>query len=307
MTCRSISCRSAAKINLTLDVMPLRADFYHELRSVVHTIGLYDKLTFNFGGKTGLHCNIPGLSGDDNLCLRAQRGYYRAAGLDEHTHPVGIELQKVIPSGAGLGGGSGNAASTLLVLNRHFAALSGEQLAMMAATLGADVPLFLRGGAQLMEGFGERLKPLPALHGWVVLVKPRGHGDTAQVFGAWDNLHSAARSPDATAALLAKWPAAANAPDHLIDVANALHNDLERAAALVGADSAPLLSALRAAGALGARMTGSGSACYGLFAEEGAARAARDAFELPAERTRYDIAGCWVIPFCEHGVVFEIE
>jgi 4-diphosphocytidyl-2-C-methyl-D-erythritol kinase len=119
-----ILCRSAAKVNLTLDVLARRADGYHELRSIVHTVGWWDVLGYEFGIGPGLslRCNDSRLYGEDNLCLKAARAWLSASQAIRPVRFNGlrITLQKMIPAGAGLGGGSGNAAATLLALNRHF-------------------------------------------------------------------------------------------------------------------------------------------------------------------------------------------
>ena len=150
--------RSPAKINLSLDVLSRRDDGYHELQSVTHCIGLFDTLGLDFSGSPGLsfRCSDPALGGDDNLCLQAARAWLQAtqllAGKRRYFPGIRLTLDKKIPIGAGLGGGSGNAAATLLALNDYFdAPLDEMQLHELGARLGADVPLFLRGGCTLLE------------------------------------------------------------------------------------------------------------------------------------------------------------
>ena len=310
----SISLRSSAKINLTLDVLGLRADGYHELRSVVHTIGIFDTIRLRFGG-SGLRfrCDDLALQSDDNLCVQAARLWAHSANrvLD-----CEISLEKTIPTGAGLGGGSGNAAAMLLALNKRFGdALSNEQLHELAAQLGADVPLFLRGGCALIEGIGERITPLRALSGWIALLQPPQKLATPQVFRAWDALHQSNATPDfafttsenASGNLLAALRE--NAP--LAQLATTLRNDLTSAAAFCGVDVAPHLQKLRACGALGAAMTGSGSAFYGLFASEHDAKNALQKMQSNMEyptgaAQRSEKNAPWgfaaIAPFCVHGV-----
>jgi 4-diphosphocytidyl-2-C-methyl-D-erythritol kinase len=167
--------RSPAKINLSLDVLSRRADGYHELQSVTHCIGLFDTLGLDLTGAPGLsfRCSSPALGGNDNLCLKAARAWLQATktleGQRRYFPGIRLTLDKKIPVGAGLGGGSSNATATLLALNDHFKTpLEDAQLHEIATGLGADVPLFLHGGCALMEGIGEKISDLPALSGWIV-------------------------------------------------------------------------------------------------------------------------------------------
>lgn len=267
--------RSPAKINLSLDVLTRRADGYHELQSVVHCIGLYDTISIDMSGSSGLslRCSDASLGGDDNLCLRAARAWLNTAktleGKRSYFPGIRITLDKKIPVGAGLGGGSGNAAATLLALNEYFETpLSGEQLDEIAVTLGADVPLFLRGGCVLMEGIGERLSPLPALSGWVVLVKPPQHADTPAVYRRFDEMNSVSqrKTPPLVEAIHAR---------DLQAVATHLGNDLQAAAQSLGIETALPLSLLNKCGALGVQMSGSGAASFGIFETEAHARRAQ--------------------------------
>jgi len=279
-------CRSSAKINLTLDLLELRPDGYHELQSVVHTVGLWDTLTYEFDTRgfdhepgsnpiLSLRCNQPLLENDDNLCLKAARAWLASTheqGLPPGFSDLRITLDKVIPSGAGLGGGSGNAAATLLALNRHFNhALDDVTLHGVAARLGADVPFFLRGGCALMEGIGERLTPLPSLQGWLVIIKPPLNLSTPQVYAKWDELEQT--SPQSTAAMRTViLNGDISSETRLTQMATALHNDLSVAAGALGLDVALLVEALLENGALGTAMTGSGSAVFGIFAGAEAAQ-----------------------------------
>ncbi len=264
---QEITVRSPAKINLTLDVSGLRADGYHQLRSVVHTIGIYDTIHFDFGG-AGLRfrCDQSELCSDDNLCLKAARLWEIGANrvLD-----CEIELHKTIPTGAGLGGGSGNAAATLLTLNRHFdGVLDDGKLHEIAAKLGADVPLFLRGGCQLIEGIGEKIRPLRSLDGWILIAQPTKSLSTPQVFRRFDELRSP--SNGATDQVLEAIENGAN----WLEIAPLLSNDLTQAAQSLVSQISELIGAMKKAGAIGAIMTGSGSAVFGVFRDEKTARSA---------------------------------
>jgi len=293
-----ITCRSSAKINLTLDILSRRADGYHELQSIAHTIGIWDELAFDFDVAPGfsLVCNRDDLTGDDNLCLKAVRAWSDTAkshGVE--LSGVRISLTKNIPSGAGLGGGSGNAAATLLALNSRFDSLLDEvTLTNLAASLGADVPFFLRGGCALFEGIGERLTPLSPLDSWVLVVKPDVGLSTPAVFRQWDALNLTSRHR--TSALQS-----ALQTGELKVIGEALGNDLRIAAQASGVDVESLISRLHRTGALGVEMTGSGSAVYALFAEQ--EEAARVAEQFKAQEGPVVPFVC-VAPLCRQAVVF---
>lgn len=288
--------QSAAKVNLTLDILRQRADGYHELASIVHTVGIWDEIEveFTLGGTISFSCNRPELAGEDNLCLRALAKWNEATG---ESFGAKIHLEKRIPTGAGLGGGSGNAAAILLALNQATPnPLSSEELCEIGAKLGADVPLFLQGGAVLMEGIGERLTGLSPLSGWLVVVKPEESYATPAIYRAWDESEFASQND--TPKLLKIWKSGDLQP-----ISARISNDLERAAARISNAPAQLIPMLRDCGALGAQMSGSGSACFGIFERE--AEAQRAAAKLRLELAKWvplSSAGIFVAPFCEVGV-----
>lgn len=288
--------KSAAKVNLTLDILSRRADGYHELASIVHTVGIWDEIDLEIhdGGEIAFSCNREELAGDGNLCVRAVRKWNEATGQNRGAQ---IHLEKRIPTGAGLGGGSGNAAAILLALNRATQnPISSAQLSAIGATLGADVPLFLEGGAVVMEGIGDRLTPLAPLSGWLLVVKPELSLSTPSIYRTWD--HGGFESRNDTLNLLEIW----NGGD-LSGLAARLGNDLERAAAQITLAPARLIEILHQSGALGAQMSGSGSACFALFESETAAR--DGAQKLRAELAK-DVqlrhSNLFVAPFCARGV-----
>ena len=148
--------KSYAKINWALRITGKRADGFHDLETVFQTISLHDELTFNLSDRLSLTCDDPSIPVDEsNLVMRAAR----AVG----SPPVAIELHKRIPAGGGLGGGSSNAATTLLELG------SGD-LSAIALSLGSDVPFFLLGGTAYATGRGEVLTPMPSMAGIPLLL-----------------------------------------------------------------------------------------------------------------------------------------
>ena len=285
--------RSSAKINLSLDLLARRADGYHELASVVHTLGLYDQIELELrrDGEITMECADAELGGPANLCARAVREWN--AARDERWG-ARIRLHKNIPTGAGLGGGSGNAAAVLLALRRASPTpVSDARLNQIAARLGADVPLFLRGGAQLMEGIGEKLTPLAPLEGWVVLVKPPVSLATPPMYRAWDE--SGFQSENATPALR-DW-------GDLRRVAGKLGNDFARVVGELTPAPLRCVALLREVGAWGAQMSGSGSACYGIFGTREAARVAHLEFrEALAKDVLTEGSLTWVVPLVARGV-----
>lgn len=317
----SIVTRSAAKVNLTLDVVGLRPDGYHELRSIVHSVGIWDTLRFRFSGDgLRLTCENRALQTDDNLCLKAARLWEKSA---DRVLDCAIALEKTIPTGAGLGGGSGNAAAVLRTLNRHFdGALSGEKLHEIAAQLGADVPLFLHGGCALIEGIGEKITPLRTLEGWLVVAQPPQKLSTPQVFRAFDDLEFATQnvaqtrsdatqnisnysSPNRTSSSRnssAKLRERIENGADLSSIARFLSNDLTRAAEVCGVDLREGLNVLHENSALGAAMSGSGSAFFGVFHNESAAQNA-------LEKLRQN--GVWnfsqVAPLVSRGIEIGVE
>lgn len=150
-----------AKINLSLDVVERRDDGFHNVRSVMHSVSLCDELDFKFEDSEILSVdvtsNVSEIIGEDNLVCRAATIYMKRAGLKGK---IGIHLQKNIPIGAGLGGGSSDAAATFRALNDHYGVFSEEELIKLCSEIGSDVSFCYRGGTALCEGRGEVITPV---------------------------------------------------------------------------------------------------------------------------------------------------
>ncbi len=176
--------RAPAKINITLHILGQREDGYHELDSVVAKVTLYDELLFRprQDGEIRLTCSGYDCGGaEDNLVFRA------AKLLSKNQAGVNIELTKRIPAGAGLGGGSSDAAATLMALNRFWKLnLTDEHLTDLAASLGSDVPLFLSAPAVRMTGRGEIIEPVKVHPFGAILYLPDLHCPTAKVYSVYD-------------------------------------------------------------------------------------------------------------------------
>lgn len=257
--------KAYAKVNLTLAVGEKRLDGYHEVVSVMQRVSLCDTLTAErMASGISLTCSDPALpAGEENLAHRAASLFFRETGI---AGGAALTLEKRIPSQAGLGGGSSDAASALLALRKLYApALSDTELETMAAALGSDVPFFIRGGTQLATGRGEVLSPLPPLtDGWFVIVKPTESFSTPAMYRRLDELPPACTPP--LPPLQGGLPA----------LAAGLFNRFE-AAIPAGSTVWDIKARLAAYGALASLLSGSGSAVFGLFDTETAARAAVEA------------------------------
>ena len=273
-----ITVAAPAKVNLFLHVTGRRGDGYHEIESLFALVDLADSisLTPRADGVIEREGDVAGVPEDADLAMRAARALKDAAGVPSG---VTISVQKRIPMGAGLGGGSSDAASVLLALNRLWKLdWTRTRLATLGRTLGADVPFFIGGGNALARGTGDALTPVTMPGSWIALVQPRAHVRTADVFAA----------PDLTR----------DTPSAKIDVFSEGygHNDL---AGVTVARFPPVADALAAlqSRAMQARMTGSGACVFAAFATEREAQDALSALTLPAEKfvtrtlTRHPLAG----------------
>ena len=185
-----VTVQAPAKVNLTLEVLGKRPDGYHEIASVMQTISLFDILTFSPSDEVKVTTDVPELEGEDNLVYRAAMLLRDTSGVSAGAE---IHLDKQIPLAAGLGGGSSDAAATLLGLDRLWSlGLGEEELKELAAQLGSDVPFFVTGGIALVGGRGERVsnvKTPPTL--WLVLAFPdhRLENKTATAYRALTPSH----------------------------------------------------------------------------------------------------------------------
>lgn len=265
--------KAYAKVNLTLQVGSRRPDGYHAVMSVMQRISLWDTVTVERGtGRGTLLCSVPVTENvDDNLCMKAARAFFAETGTK--SDGVTITLEKHIPVQAGLGGGSSDAAAVLRALRTLYAPdISDGRLETLAARLGSDVPFFIRGGTQLATGRGEVVSPLPQLAaGWFVVVKPDEGYSTAEMYRRLDE-------PGSVLVRNSRYMQDAVAANNVHAVAVELHNSFER---VVPKNSSlrTIKDALRAQGALGTLLSGSGSAVFGLFDDQSAAAAAAEALK----------------------------
>lgn len=259
-----------AKLNLYLGIHGLREDGYHELETVFQAIDLCDlvSVAVHHRGGISLRCNRPYLPCDNrNLAYKAAEAFFRAAGVENPG--LHINIKKVIPVGAGMAGGSTDAACVLRLLNRAFGLpLSDKKLAETALTLGADVPFCLWGGTALAGGVGEKLKPLsPMPDCFLVVGKPSFSVSTKAAFALYDERPRQVCPPSSAVT-------AALEQGDLQALGAGMFNALEEPVAGQHPAIGQVIRQLEKDGALGARMTGSGSAVFGIFAEEAAAKKA---------------------------------
>ena len=255
--------KAPAKINLFLRITGKRPDGYHDLYTLMCPLALYDILTLCTGGKgIVVVCDHPGVPQDaSNLAARAAHLFLKTvfAGTALPISGLTIHIDKKIPVGAGLGGGSSDAAAVLMALNDYFGQpLALPALATLGTRLGADVPFFIRGAPALATGIGDRLEPFVHLTPWTaLLVYPNEAVSTAWVY---KNLNLRLTKDEKKLSKFHFDGRLFNVNEHLV---NDLEPVTERAFPVIKAIKRMLL----AHGAAGAMMSGSGSTVFGLFAD----------------------------------------
>lgn len=259
--------KAYAKINLTLDVLGKRSDGYHDLKSIMCTLSLYDGVSILPSDGISFSCDVP--LPKNNTAVRAARLF-----LEETGKGASICLEKHIPSEAGLGGASADAAAVLRGMNSMYGGLLDERrLYQLGLKVGADVPFCLMGGCALAEGVGEQLTPLPCPPLELVIAKGHGGVSTGALFGS---LRLPVQHPNTDAAL-----EAIHSGDTMA-LARLCENALEPAATAALPEIAAHRAMLMQQGAISAFMTGSGAAVVGIFPDREAARQAASALaELP--------------------------
>jgi len=257
--------RAYAKVNLSLDILGRREDGYHELELTFQPVSLWDELIIEPSEMPGirLSCSVKSLEGPDNLVCRA---YEALAAHYPHMGGCIVRLEKNIPFGAGMGGGSTDAAAFLLAARSLWHLdLSDRELGDLGAALGADVPACLFEGATLGRGIGEQLCPIATeLEYPLLVIKPAVSFNTGEMYRRYDLL-AEHRKPgeEATRGSTQDVVEALEAGD-LVKLGASLFNVFEQTVPEPGLIR-QLKAELMQAGALGALMTGSGSAVYGIF------------------------------------------
>lgn len=267
MTQNSLSLPSFAKINWSLHILGKRADGYHEVRTVLQTISLKDELDFAVtqNGEISFSCDEPDVPiGDHNLIVRAAASLKNSFGV---TAGVRVHLKKTIPTKAGLGGASSNAAVTLLAL-AHLWKLKASPIALreIAVGLGADVPFFLFGGRVLGTGTGTHLLALDEQNveqPHLIVITPSVGVATAEAYAAWDSL--ALTTKLSNSILSSSQNEAKNVDSDPWLQGDSLKNDFESVIFDIEPEIRRVKETLIQAGAVGALLAGSGSSVFGIF------------------------------------------
>ncbi|MDI7260509.1 MAG: 4-(cytidine 5'-diphospho)-2-C-methyl-D-erythritol kinase [Thermodesulfobacteriota bacterium] len=248
---------SPAKVNLRLEILMKREDGYHEVKTILQKISLHDTLHVSLKRERGIrittdHPDLP--IGKRNLVYQAAQSILKRS---DYREGIDIKIEKRIPLGAGLGGGSSNAATTLKALNQLLKMnLMKKELMEMGKEIGADVPFFLFEGAAIGSGIGERLRKITLPSFWYILIYPDFEVSTRWAYQNsiltkvkyHFNLHKLLKTSEGIVRLL--W------------------NDLEGVVSVEYSEIGTMKRMLTSAGAMGAMMTGSGPTVFGLFSEE---------------------------------------
>lgn len=259
-----ITVKAPAKINLSLDIVGKRPDGYHEVAMVMQTVSLYDTVRVGFldgeGDSIEISCDRAGVPCDErNIAAKAARAFYRCTGVTPR--PISVAIEKQIPAEAGLAGGSADGAAVVLALNRLYdTALTTKALKEICATVGADVPFSLEGGTALATGTGTTLESLARLPKCqIVIVKPALSVSTAEAYARCDERpYKSFRYTDEVVQRLYR--------RDIRGVAGCLYNEFEQVLELPEINEIKRL--LIRQKALGASMSGSGSAVYGIFLDK---------------------------------------
>lgn len=257
---RTLTLPAPAKLNLMLHVLGRRADGYHELQTLFQFLDHGDELTFTLrdDGQIRLLTELPGVDHDSNLIVRAARLLQAETDCRQGAD---IQLTKRLPMGGGIGGGSSDAATTLVGLNQLWQLqCSEDRLAELGLRLGADVPVFVRGRAAFAEGVGERLQPVELSEPWFLVIAPQVSVSTAEIFSDPELTRN-------TPAITVRSLLAGGGRNDCQPVVEKRYSEVRNALSLLGKF-------------VPARMTGTGACVFGSFPNKGEADKVRR--QLPA-------------------------
>lgn len=279
----TVRLRAPAKINLSLRILGRRPDGYHEIRTIFQSISLCDRLEVAFtpGGRrtVRLECEVEELNGPSNLAYRAAAELLAAGSWRGR---VAIRLQKRVPSGAGLGGGSSDAGAVLRALARLLKPSPPRSLLRgVAAALGSDIPYFLTGGRAVGVGRGEEIYPLPdGSKRWGLIVAPGIHVSTPEAYAEWSRRHNARLTPERRQIIISSFCSGIRVPEEAEGqiLVEPPANDFEEVVFRKIPELANWKQRLLELGAEVAMMSGSGSALFGLFPDRAQAREAEGSF-----------------------------
>lgn len=286
---KEITISAKAKINLTLEIFDKRRDGYHEMRSIMHKIGLCDTVkitlntdsTANNNAKIKVNCSKYVCEEPDNLAYKAAQRYLEAyEQKSKNTFSCNIEIQKNIPEQAGLGGGSADCAAVLDGLSSLVGTLTESEIQKIAASLGADVPFMQqKHSCSLATGVGTSLKELPMMPKCLCVIgKPSAGLSTRDIYDLFDEKRNVLPSVKTNSLI------AALEQEDFVGICNNISNQFEPICVNKISEIGKIKKQLLKHGAFAAQMSGSGSAVYGIFTQESAAQAACKALEnLPFE------------------------
>ena len=263
--------KAYAKINPFLDIISKRPDGYHDIKSYMQTVDFYDTVTLEVcDGDFISVIGMPEVEETKNLAYKAAVAFFNKTGI-----PAGLKIfiDKRIPSEAGLGGGSSDAAAVIRGLNEIFETnLSNEELIEMAKSVGSDVPFLVFGGSKLVSGRGEIIEDAPIFPDCYIVISKGGDGaKTAEQYAKLDEIYSEFAARDDSNEYFDNLMNAIKNKD-FPEIGNNLYNIFEYTA---GVDE-NVKNIMRFCGATGALLSGSGSACFGIFEEQKDARRACD-------------------------------
>lgn len=263
----SLVLNAKAKINLYLDVTGKRADGYHLLETVMHTVSLCDTVTLTKTGRNGIEisCSDPLIPcNEKNIAYKCAAAFFDKTGIS--SGGVSIDIIKRIPSQAGMGGGSADGAAVLTGLDLLFeTGLSENELISIGARIGADIPFCIKGGCGYCTGIGEIIEPLPAMCGCVLIGKGQAGISTAEAFGKIDSLGSGIGITGIKKIF--------GNVSSLTDIAPFCRNIFDDVTSLE--EVTDIKRIMTENGAVCSAMTGSGSAVFGLYESENAAKKAQ--------------------------------
>lgn len=277
---KKLTILAPAKINLFLDVIGKRADGYHDISSVMQTVGIFDRVTLTVSdeedGKRNIsvECDGDAPSGEENTVYRAAEKFFEAAKIE--SYDVSFEIEKRIPQKAGLGGGSSDAAAALIALNEIFKTdMTLETLCLIGAKVGGDVPYCVKKGTCVVGGIGDELHSCTPMPDCVIVVaKPSGEGvSTAEAYSKIDAIDASGDMEKMTLAL---------AECSLSKIGESMFNKFERVIP-ENSEIFPIKQKLASSGSPAVLMTGSGSAVFALFEKVAAAKRAAEELSEIAE------------------------
>ncbi|MBQ7624285.1 MAG: 4-(cytidine 5'-diphospho)-2-C-methyl-D-erythritol kinase [Clostridia bacterium] len=274
--------KAYAKLNLYLNVNGRLPDGYHEITTVMQTVSLFDEVSVEKADGISVSIDAPHIPRDErNTAFRAAAGFFKACGIKGG---ASVKIIKNIPDGAGMAGGSADAAAALIQLNKLYGSpLSKKELLKVAFSVGADVPFCITGGTALCRGKGEIITPLKAIPACAfAIVKPLSPVGTPQAYAEYDRAGGVCPPPDAILEAIKS--------GNVRKLASGMGNALQKAASNICPQINDETERLKAFGALGAQMTGSGSAVFGVFEN------AKDAERAAAALKRDNNVTFWALP-----------